>query len=169
MATANTTVETVPGRDSPRLKMRKLKGIGLDFTRNDEASQRLSSRIESKLDALLHDSLTVEAVARKLDVKPASVEAWLTAERRTLYGIQHASEWRIPAFQLAGDGLLPGLEQVIPRLHPELHPAAFAQWFQKPNPDLVDVEGAELSPREWLRRGHRPACVATLAAHLDSF
>jgi len=178
VATPNTAIEAAPVRESPRLEsggLREsprlesdgLKDIGLDFIKRDGVSQRLSSRLENKLDALLHSCLTAEDVARKLEVDPACVEAWLASEHRTLYGIQAPSGWRVPAFQLTDDGLLPGIEQVIPRLHPDLHPVAFAQWFQNSNPDLVEAEGVALSPREWLRRGHRPACVATLAARLD--
>lgn len=121
-----------------------------------------------ELDILLRRSLTIEAVAQKLDEDPANIEERLAAER-TLYGIQDAAGWHIPAFQLVEDGLLPGLDQVIPRLDPKLHPVAFAQWFQKENCDLVDAEGKELSPKEWLRRGYQPTCVATLAAYIDFF
>jgi hypothetical protein len=85
---------------------------------------------------------------------------------RQLYGIRRPAGWLIPAFQLVGEGVIPGLDRVVPRLPPGMHPLAVVRWFTTPQPDLTrmdDPDEAALSPADWLRTGGDPAAVAELA------
>jgi excisionase family DNA binding protein len=116
--------------------------------------------------ALREASLTVAEAARRLGVDSSRVRQ-LLADRQ-LYGLQVEGTWRIPAFQLAGDRLVPGLDEVVPALPKSLHPVALYHWFTEPNPDLVSEGDRRLSPREWLLAGSPPRAVAGLAADLDS-
>lgn len=84
---------------------------------------------------------------------------------RTLYGIKRGRDWLLPAFQFTEAGAVPQLGAVLPRLQPDLHPVAVANWFTQPSPDLL-LEGEPVSPRDWLRSGGAPGPVAALAAAL---
>jgi hypothetical protein len=64
-----------------------------------------------------------------------------------------------------GDDLLPGWSEVVAALGPELHPIAVYRWLTTPNADLEEDE-RRLSPRDWLRLGHKPATIVELAADL---
>jgi hypothetical protein len=55
-------------------------------------------------------------------------------------------------FQFDGEAEVPNIGVVFPRLNPDLHPVAVANWFTLPNPDLV-LGGEPVSPRDWLRSG----------------
>ncbi|MBV5273239.1 MAG: hypothetical protein JZU52_06230 [Lamprocystis purpurea] len=95
---------------------------------------------------------------------------------RSLIGIRRGRGWLLPRYQFQvqqQDGqpvvraLVPGIEQVVPRLSPELHPVALWRWFSSPSSELVlEDEDAPLSPRDWLIAGRDPAAVARLAAGL---
>ena len=95
---------------------------------------------------------------------------------RSLIGIRRGRGWLLPRYQFQvqeQDGqpvvraLVPGIEQVFPRLSPELHPVALWRWFSSPSTELVpEDEDAPLSPRDWLIAGREPAVVARLAAGL---
>jgi hypothetical protein len=116
---------------------------------------------------LRETSLSVREAARRLELDPSGI--WQLLTERKIYGLQVKGVWKIPLFQLDGDRLLPGLEEVVPRLAGDLHPVAVHSWFTTPNPDLTpeDLELA-LSPREWLLAGYPPKAIAELAAELDS-
>lgn len=115
--------------------------------------------------ALLATSYDVPQVARLLGVDRSRVRQRLAA--RTLYGIKRTAGWRLPRFQFAEDRPLPGLEVVLARLRPEVHPLVLYRWFTTPNPDLVDGEGEDpVSPRDWLLAGGDPATVGELAVAL---
>jgi hypothetical protein len=114
---------------------------------------------------LLESSLTVGQAGERLAVNASRIRQRLGA--RTLYGIKWSGAWRLPAFQFEGDRTVPGLDRVLPRLDPTLHPVALWQWLMEPDPDLVLAEGATpLSPRDWLRSGGSVDAVAGIAAGL---
>lgn len=116
---------------------------------------------------LCKTSLTEREVAQRLGVDPNRVRQLLVA--RKLYGLQIPGGWKIPVFQLEGNRLMPGLEDVLSSLPEDQHPVGVYQWFMTPNPDLVPGEmGQELSPREWLFSGYSPRAVAELATDLDN-
>ena len=125
-------------------------------------------RTQRKYDALLQSSLTVEEVAQRLGLTSGQVLQRITAKPARLYAIRRGATWVLPEFQFEGAGLVPGFEEVVLHLSPELHPLGVSNWFHLPNPDLPedDREERDLSPREWLRSGRPPAPVAALAADL---
>jgi hypothetical protein len=112
--------------------------------------------------------LTTQQAAKRLGVNDSRVRQRLDPHTRTLYGIKTGDEWRLPAFQFLPDGLVPGIERVLPRLPEYLSPVAVQRWFQTPNPDLeAEDEAAQpFTPRQWLMIGNDPDVVAELAAEL---
>lgn len=114
--------------------------------------------------ALLASSLTVREAARRLGVDGSRVRQRLSA--RQMYGIRRPTGWLLPIFQFDEDRLVPGIERVLPRLNPRLHPLAVLGWFTRPHPDLHrpgDPEETPIAPLEWLRSGGTPEVAAELA------
>ena len=110
--------------------------------------------------------LTTRAAAERLGVNDSRIRQRLG--KRLLHGIKAHDEWRLPAFQFAGDGLVPGIDRVFPRLPESLNPVSVHRWFHTPNPDLEgrEAEARALTPLEWLQMGNDPEVVAELAAAL---
>jgi hypothetical protein len=82
-------------------------------------------------------------------------------------GWKDRGSWRLPAWQFAGSGVLPGLETVlaeIPSDQPALVVAAFMTTLQE---DLR-VDGKPATPRDWLLAGGDPRRVADLASVLGT-
>lgn len=119
-------------------------------------------RTAAEYAALLASSLSVEQAAALLGIDGSRVRHRLAD--RTLYGVKDRHAWRLPAFQFAGRGPVPGLECVLPHLPCGLHPLAVLGWLTRPNPDLwLDAEETPVPPLDWLRAGHDPERVARLA------
>lgn len=111
--------------------------------------------------------LTTHEAAKRLNVNDSRVRQRLA--KRSLYGIKAGDEWRLPAFQFARTGLVPGIDRVLPRLPSRLSPIAVYRWLHTPNPDLDDgseEQGRTLTPLQWLQTGGDPEVVAELAAGL---
>ena len=115
---------------------------------------------------LLTTGLTTRNAAERVGVSDSRIRQRLG--EGALYGIKAEEEWRLPAFQFAGVGLVPGIDRVFPRLPKSLNPVAVHRWFHTPNPDLEGLggEGIGLTPLEWLQAGNDPEIVAELAAAL---
>jgi hypothetical protein len=109
-------------------------------------------------------SATVSRLARSMGVDPSRVRQRIYA--RSLYAFKHRGGWLIPSFQLEAKGLVPGIEAVLSKVPPALHPVAVSRWFTTPNADLV-VEGQAVSPIAWLSSGGPPDGVAAMAASID--
>ena len=115
--------------------------------------------------ALLGSSLSVAEAAARLRVDGSRVRQRLA--ERTLYGIKQPSGWRLPLFQFADAGLVPGIDRVLPHLAPGLHPLTVVGWLTTPTPDLPYGEDEQpVTPLAWLAAGREPAAVAELAGHL---
>jgi hypothetical protein len=130
-----------------------------------EPSEDPLSRTVVDYVALIETSLSTAEAARMLAVDVSRIRQRL--RDRSLFGVEHEGEWRLPRFQFERRKVLPGLRVVLARLPGELNTLEVAEWFLSANPDL-EVEGrAEpLSPREWLLRGLPPERVADLARRL---
>ncbi len=113
-----------------------------------------------KYGALLGNSLDVAEVSQMLGTEFEDILQRL--EDRTLYGIPTNDGWKIFRFQFEQGRLLPGLEEVLPLLHEELHPIAVYNWFVSPSIDLV-VGNNRVSPRQWLLSGRNVGTVARIA------
>ena len=111
-------------------------------------------------------ALTTREAAERLGVNDSRVRQRLGA--RALHGIKAGDEWRLPVFQFAAAGLVPGIDRVFPRLPESSNPVAVFRWFHAPNPDLEGTgeEGRALTPLQWLQMGNDPAIVAELATGL---
>jgi hypothetical protein len=142
-----------------------LTDVGLDLTpaRQEDAKPRARTVVAH---AVLRDSaLTVAEAARQLQVDTSRIRHRLGVGR--LVGWKDKGSWRLPAWQFAGAGVLPGLETVlstVPVDQPALVVAAFMTTAQE---DLL-VDGKPATPREWLLAGGDPRRVADLAAMLGT-
>ncbi len=131
-------------------------------------------RTAAEYAALLASSLSVAEAAARLGVDGSRVRQRLAAH--TLYGMRQRSGWRLPQFQFGERGLIPGFDQVAPRLA-GVDPVSAAHWFTQPHPDLTVSDastgkrGAEVetavSPQTWLELGRDAAVVAALADELQ--
>lgn len=123
---------------------------------------------EDKYRALLKSALTVTQAAKKMGVSDGRVRQLL--KERRLYGEKVVGDWRLPAFQFLGKGhgQVPGIDKVLMRRPEDLGLLSLYRWFTTPSADLcVRGEGEQpLAPLDWLRSGHPPDVVATLAAEL---
>jgi hypothetical protein len=113
---------------------------------------------------LVKHSLSVATVAKLLGVDPSRVRQRIYAH--SLYGFKHGGAWLVPAFQVDGRTLRPGLNLGIAELSPQLHPVAVSRWFTTPNADLILGDEA-VSPIAWLSSGGPPELIASLAGEID--
>jgi hypothetical protein len=123
------------------------------------ASVRTAVRVAQLEDA----SLTVKQVADLLDVTEGRVRQRLT--NGTLLGSKTSASWRIPEFQFADNGELPGWDRIVAALPRDAHPLSVARFLETPDEDL-EVNGGPVSPRAWLTHGGNPNPVVALAAAL---
>ncbi len=154
-------------RDLTRVEQRILTEAGMDLRARDLGLSDPLSRSTAAYVALLDACFTVKEVAERLDVTTARVRQLLTGQPRRLVGIRGRSEWRIPAFQFTHTGIIPGWDEVVPHLDPELHPVSVLHFATRPHTDLVvGTEEVSVAPLDWLIAGRDPGEVAALAAHL---
>lgn len=155
-----------PERDlRPEERAALLRG-GFSFDPLPPGADDPLARTVAEYAALLATAPPVPEVARLLGVDDSRVRQRLA--KRSLYGVKLPDGWRLPAFQFdpARPGrLVPGIDRVLPRLDPALHPVGVYRWFTLPNTDLV-IDNAPVSPLDWLRSGGDPTEAATLAADL---
>jgi hypothetical protein len=138
---------------------------GLDVSPYRGNDEDPLARTAAEYAAIVASSLSVPEAARRLGVNPSRVRQRLA--ERTLYGIKMRAGWRLPRFQFTADGLVPGLEGVLPRLAPDLHPVEVLAWLTTPNSDLsLNADETPVAPLDWLRSGRNPEPVAVLAAEL---
>lgn len=153
-----------PQRELTRGEVEALERGGVDVDAQEPEEDPLALTA-AKYTALLAQALTVPDAARMLGVNPSRIRQRLA--ERTLYGIRQRGGWRLPAFQFERGRTVPGIDQVLPRLDPKLHPVAAYNWFTLPDPDLVLGEDERaVSPRDWLLSGGNPSEVAEIAASL---
>ena len=157
---------TQPASALSRWELSALTAVGLLAEPwQGEPSEDPLSRTVVDYVALIETSLSTAEAARMLAVDVSRIRQ--RVRDRSLFGVEHEGEWRLPRFQFERRKVLPGLSVVLARLPGELNTLEVAEWFLSANPDL-EVEGrAEpLSPREWLLQGLPPERVADLARHL---
>jgi hypothetical protein len=112
---------------------------------------------------LVASSLSVAEAAVLLHVDESRVRQRLA--KRTLYGMKVDNTWHLPTFQFHDGRLIHGFDRVVTALDPNLSPVAVYQWFTSPDGDFR-INGAPVSPREWLLRGEDPEPLAAFAADL---
>jgi hypothetical protein len=137
---------------------------GADLAAGSPVEPGPGAEAAAALGALLASSLTVAGAAARLGVDPSRIRHRLL--EGSLYGIRLRGGWRLPAFQFTGgDGLVPGVPEVLAAIPRDLHPLAVQRWLTTPSPDLL-VDDSAMSPLAWLESGGAPDPVATLAAAL---
>lgn len=107
--------------------------------------------------AILERSMSTAEAARRLGVSEVRIRQRLG--EGSLLGIQGSRGWRIPAFQFAARGELPGWARVCRAIPKEANPVAVLRWLDQAQADLD-----EQSPRQWLAAGRDPEIAAELAA-----
>ncbi|MFC3894682.1 DNA-binding protein [Lentzea rhizosphaerae] len=142
-----------------------LTDVGLDLSPAGPGDARPRTRTVVAHAVLRDSALTVAEAARQLQVDTSRIRHRLGVGR--LVGWKDRGSWRLPAWQFAGSGVLPGLETVlaeIPSDQPALVVAAFMTTLQE---DLL-VDGEPATPRDWLLAGGDPRRVADLASVLGT-
>lgn len=131
-----------------------------------QGSVDVEALARAALSEIVDSALSVEEAAKRLGVSPSRVRQRLA--ERTLQGIKHGGAWRLPEFQFAKRGLVPGIEVVLKALAVGVSAVAVARWFATPNPDLCtrDEDEQPLTPLGWLADGNPPQLAAALAAAL---
>ena len=157
-----------PEQELPPEELDLLRSGGFSTKREALGSEDPVFRGALDFSALIVSAVSAKEAAKLLEVDPSRVRQRLTGPRPTLYGMKWRGEWLLPRFQFAGKAEIPGFDEVVPHLDPNLNPVAVARWFLTPSPDLVvEKDGEEpISPREWLLAGHSPMEIARLAEGL---
>jgi hypothetical protein len=73
---------------------------------------------------------------------------------------------RLPTFQFADSGELPGLRVVLRAIRVGIRPLQVAAFFTTPQADLEDDDGEPMTPVAWLSAGGDPEPVRELARSL---
>ena len=155
-----------PRKQLKRGQVELLARGGFELDRLEFGLEDPIARAAFEYAVLRATALSTQKAAKRLGVNDSRVRQRLS--QRALYGIKAGDEWRLPAFQFARKGLVPGIQRVLPRLPKSLNPVAVYRWFHTPNPDLEEKEGQgrALTPLQWLQSGNDPDVVAELAAGL---
>jgi len=141
-----------------------LTDVGLDLSPRGEAEPDFRARTVAAHAVLADSALSVLEAAKTLGVDDSRIRHRLKEGRLTGWKDQG---WRLPAWQFAGSGVLPGLEVVL-RAVPEDQPAlVVAAFMSTPQADLV-INEHPATPRQWLLSGGDPEHVARLVASLGS-
>ncbi|MFD5244125.1 DNA-binding protein [Amycolatopsis sp. NPDC058340] len=141
-----------------------LTDVGLDLSPRGEAEPDFRARTVAAHAVLADSALSVLEAAKTLGVDDSRIRHRLKEGRLTGWKDQG---WRLPAWQFAGSGVLPGLEVVL-RAVPEDQPAlVVAAFMSTPQTDLV-INEHPATPRQWLLSGGDPEHVARLVATLGS-
>jgi hypothetical protein len=131
----------------------------------DPPAVELGERTRRKMERLVAESLTPQAVAEMLTSTATAVVRQLRS--RTLYGFCVDRKWRVPRFQFHRGLVVPGLESVLPKLDRNLHPIQVVNWFTLPNSDLW-IDDETVAPIKWLQSGGDAGKVAELAGWVGS-
>ncbi|MGY6658965.1 DNA-binding protein [Amycolatopsis sp. TRM77291] len=141
-----------------------LTDVGLDLSPRGEDEPDFRARTVAAHAVLADSALSVLEAAKALGVDDSRIRHRLKEGRLTGWKDQG---WRLPAWQFAGSGVLPGLEVVL-RAVPEDQPAlVVAAFMSTPQADLV-INDHPATPRQWLLSGGDPEHVARLVATLGS-
>lgn len=142
-----------------------LADVGLDLSPVAAGDARPRTRTVVAHAVLRDSALTVADAARQLQVDTSRIRHRLGVGR--LVGWKDRGSWRLPAWQFAGSGVLPGLETVLAEIPSDQPALVVAAFMTTPQEDLP-VDGEPATPREWLLAGGDPRHVAALASALGT-
>jgi hypothetical protein len=132
----------------------------------DEAEVH-AAEVKSIIRNTLAHTTTLDATeaGEHLGVSPSRVRHRIS-ERR-LYALPSIRDGkrRLPRWQFTSDGVVPGLEQVLPVIPSSVHPLEVEEFFVRTNYGLQPLTGRDEhpSPRDWLISGGDPEVVADAA------
>lgn len=143
------------GEDNPLTDAERevLRQGGADLTEHSPSKDDALLRSKAEFAAILASALTTAEAARRLGVSDMRIRQRITA--RSLIGVQTPRGWRIPSFQFAASGELPGWDRVARALPNGISPVEVLTWLELPHPDLR-VRGQMVTPRTWLLDGRDP-------------
>ncbi|MGH9073284.1 MAG: DNA-binding protein [Acidimicrobiales bacterium] len=145
-------------------EVRMLEEGGLDLSPPSSPASTAVMANAARMSAMATEALSVAAASSRLGIDPTRVRHRLAARR--LYGIRRPGGWRLPSWQfLPGDGLVPGIDEVLAALPSDLHPLAVWGFLAARVPELA-VGGEAMSPLKWLVSGGGPGRVVALGASL---
>jgi len=142
-----------------------LTDVGLDLSPASQPDARPRTRTVVAHAVLRDSALTVNEAARQLQVDTSRIRHRLGVGR--LVGWKDRGSWRLPAWQFAGTGVLPGLETVLAAI-PSDQPALVVAAFMTTRQEDLPVDGEPATPRDWLLAGGDPRRVADLASVLGT-
>ncbi|SEQ45496.1 hypothetical protein SAMN05216188_10388 [Lentzea xinjiangensis] len=142
-----------------------LADVGLDLSPASPGDAKPRTRTVVAHAVLRDSALTVADAARQLQVDTSRIRHRLGVGR--LVGWKDRGSWRLPAWQFAGSGVLPGLETVLAEIPPDQPALVVAAFMTKLQEDLL-VDGMPATPRDWLLAGGDPRRVADLVSVLGT-
>lgn len=138
-------------------------GISLEGSPTDPTGAGQVARGLARSQQFREEALTVAKAAKKLKVSDGRVRQLIAAG--SVMSIPNGEGAHLlPAWQFAGDRLLPGLDEVT-KAAAGLHPLTLAGFMARSDVDF-EIEGEPVSPIEWLVAGGDPTVVAGLVAGL---
>lgn len=146
-------------------------GGALGVDRSDQPAKLVEVRpiVRALADELLLEqrSLSADAVASHLQVSLAEVaERSIHGHPQQLYGFLSRSSVRLyPQWQFTDVATVPNLAELLSAIGDGVHPVSLDQFMLRPHVDL-EVNGEELSPRDWLVSGADPEPVILIATDL---
>lgn len=138
-------------------------GVNLAGPENDPTGVSQLAAGIARVNAFREAALSVTQAAARLGVSQGRIRQQVRA--REIASVPNADGTHLlPAWQFVNDALVPGLSVVLPHAD-GVHPLTLAHFMTRPDPDL-DVNGALVSPVEWLLGGGAPDRVAALVVDL---
>lgn len=132
--------------------------VGADGTPRP-AVDRPSVRTALAYQRLLRTALSTAEAAQLLDVDESRIRQRIA--ENTLLAARVKNAHRLPAFQFADDGELPGWSRVAARIPRGRPLTAVDRFLHTPQADLM-MNGESVTPIDWLSGGGDPATVAAL-------
>lgn len=106
------------------------------------------------------DTISIAEAAGILGLDPDRISRRIRA--KTLWAFRLRKRWRIPRWQFGDDGLLPGLEVIVPVIADDASPSVLEAFMRTPQHDF-----GGRTPVEHLAGGGDPAAIAGFVATLS--
>lgn len=152
-----------PRRQFTESELAELRREGVELAEDPAPGGGVAAKTAAEFAALMATAFSVSEAATQLGVDDSRVRQRLA--KRTLYGIKSGGTWRLPQFQFASGGQVPGIDQVLQALPISLHAVAVQRWLTNPMADL-ELDGSLLSPIAWLGAGGDPLTLTEIARDL---
>ena len=141
-----------------------LRQAGADVEEHTDGDDPVATYVAA-FGAILATALSpAQAAARLGGITQVRVRQMI--REGTLYAVQVDGRWKIPVFQLDGNGLVPNIgavNAVVPRT---LDAVSVLRWYTTPDTGLETSDGRTVSPLAWLGNGMAPAPVVEIARDL---